>query len=200
MAAERGRQLRRPPYSKCAFFFYGTSAAFFGPIFVLSWPSREPGPIRVSEHWGELSCRWRLQGAAEEYSFETPILTLQLQGTIALNIGHRGALKVQKGGRYPQIQNRPLWAHSPNGLLYSGRLLRLNSQVPRRVGTITWQDGPSTLPPLGPFLLGQWGKSGAMAGIQPLAPYSGVAGWHLPELRDHWSRRDLGVHVGIRQR
>jgi hypothetical protein len=36
---------------------------------------------------------------------------------------------------HSQIQNRPPWASNPNGLLYSGRLLRLNSQVPSRLGT-----------------------------------------------------------------
>ena len=35
------------------------------------------------------------KGAAEEYSFETPILTLRLEGTGALNVSLRDALKVQ---------------------------------------------------------------------------------------------------------
>jgi hypothetical protein len=32
---ERGRQLRRPLFSKCVFFFDGLSAAIFGPIAAL---------------------------------------------------------------------------------------------------------------------------------------------------------------------
>jgi hypothetical protein len=58
---------------------------------------------------------------AEEYSFETPILTLQLQGTFALNVGHRGGLKVQirplgveAGERRPEQAAQASRALAPN--------------------------------------------------------------------------------------
>jgi hypothetical protein len=41
---------QNPERTKTRAFFYGTSAALFGPNVVLSRPDREPAPIRVSGH------------------------------------------------------------------------------------------------------------------------------------------------------